>query len=196
MSGEEKRKEAAITALLQAVQGGDARAASQLLVSTYQEVRKLAEHALKNERPDHTLQPTALVHEVMQYFLQSDVIARLNDRQHYFATMRQAMRHVLIDYERRRQTLKAGGQLKRRPMKSSILAVESTRILSPLELLELLERLAVMLPRASEVVTLHILEGLPQVEVAQRLGISLTTVESDWRLARGWLRRALEQESA
>lgn len=80
MSGEEKRKEAAITALLQAVQGGDVHAASQLLVTTYQEVRKLAEHALRNERPDHTLQPTALVHEVMQYFLQSDVIARLNDR--------------------------------------------------------------------------------------------------------------------
>lgn len=106
------------------------------------------------------------------------------------------MRHVLIDYERRRQTLKAGGQLERRPMKSSILAVDSTRVLSPLELLELLEKLAQLLPRACEVVTLHILEGLPQAEVAQRLSISLTTVESDWRMARGWLRRALEQEMA
>lgn len=196
MSGEETTKDTAITALLQAVHGGNAHAASELLAVTYQDVRKLAEHALKNERPDHTLQPTALVHEVMQYFLKSEVLAKLKDRQHYFATMRQAMRHVLIDYERRRQALKAGGQLERRPMKSSILAVDSKRVMSPLELLELLEKLAQVLPRASEVVTLHILEGLPQAEVADRLGISLTTVESDWRMARGWLRRALEREMA
>lgn len=196
MSGEEIKNDKAITALLQAVQGGDMHAAGELLVVTYQDVRKLAELALKGERPDHTLQPTALVHEVMQYFLKSEVLAKLKDRQHYFATMRQAMRHVLIDYERRRQSLKAGGQLERRPMKSSILAVDATRILSPLELLELLEKLAQVLPRASEVVALHILDGLPQAEVADRLGISVTTVESDWRMARGWLRRALEQEMA
>lgn len=196
MSGEEIKNDKAITALLQAVQGGDMHAAGELLVVTYQDVRKLAELALKGERPDHTLQPTALVHEVMQYFLKSEVLAKLKDWQHYFATMRQAMRHVLIDYERRRQSLKAGGQLERRPMKSSILAVDATRILSPLELLELLEKLAQVLPRASEVVALHILDGLPQAEVADRLGISVTTVESDWRMARGWLRRALEQEMA
>jgi RNA polymerase sigma factor (TIGR02999 family) len=194
MSGEEKKKEPAITALLQAVQGGDAQAAGELLVATYQEVRKLAELALKGERPDHTLQPTALVHEVMQYFLKGDIIARLKDRQHYFATMRQAMRHVLIDYERHRKSIKAGGQLERLPMRSSILAVEPAKALSPLELLELLEKLAGVLPRASEVVTLHILEGLPQAEVAERWSISLTTVESDWRLARAWLRRALDRE--
>jgi len=193
MSGEEIKKEAEITALLQAVQAGDARAASELLIVTYQDVRKLAELALKGERADHTLQPTALVHEVMQYFLKSEVLTKLKDRQHYFATMRQAMRHVLIDYERRRQSLKGGGEMERRPMRSSILAVELAQPLSPMELLELLEKLSVVLPRASEVVTLHILEGLPQAEVAERLSISLTTVESDWRMARGWLRRALEK---
>lgn len=196
MSGEEKKKEAEITGLLQAVQAGDMRAASELLIVTYQDVHQLAELALRNERPDHTLQPTALVHEVMQYFLKSEVLTRLKDRQHYFATMRQAMRHVLIDYERRRQSLKGGGDMERRPMRSSILAVELAQPLSPMELLELLEKLAEVLPRASEVVTLHVLEGLPQADVAERLGISLTTVESDWRLARGWLRRALEQEAS
>lgn len=193
MSGEEKKNEPAITALLDAVRGGDAHAASELLAVTYQEVRKLAEFALKKERPDHTLQPTALVNEVLQYFLQSDVLARLKNRQHYFATMRQAMRHVLIDYERRRESIKRGGELERQPMRTSILAVDVTQSLSPLELLELLEKLAKVLPRASEVVTLHVLEGLPQSEVAERLGISLSTLESDWRLARGWLRRALDQ---
>ena len=182
-----------ITVLLQAVQAGDPRAATELLRVTYQDVRLLAELVLRRERPGHTLQPTALVHEVMQYFLQSETLARLHDRQHYFATMRQGMRHILIDYERRRKSLKAGGAYDRQALLSSMLAVEETQRLSPLELLELLEQLSATLPRASEVVTLHVLEGLPQKEVAERLGISLSTVESDWRLARAWLRRALEK---
>lgn len=132
----------------------------------------------------------------MQFFLKSEVLTKLKDRQHYFATMRQAMRHVLINYERRRQSLKGDGDMERRPMRSSILAIELTQPLSPLELLELLEKLSEVLPHACEVVTLHVLEGLPQAKVAERLGFSLTTVESDWRLARGWLRRALEQETS
>jgi RNA polymerase sigma factor (TIGR02999 family) len=102
------------------------------------------------------------------------------------------MRHILIDYERRRSTLKAGGDFERQPMRSSILAVQTSKSLSPLELLEVLERLAEKVPRASEVVTLHVLEGLTQKEVAKRLDISLATVESDWRFARAWLRRELE----
>ena len=195
MSGRQENRKNEITALLQAVHAGDPRAAGELLAVTYQEVRRLAEQALKGERPDHTLQPTALAHEALQYFLRSDVITGLKDRQHYFATIRQVMRHILIDYERHRQSLKAGGQFERQPMRSSILGVETFRSLSPLELLELLEKLAEKLPRACEVVTLHVLEGLPQTEIAERLNISKSTVESDFRMARGWLRRELEEET-
>lgn len=195
MSGSQENRNNEITVLLQAVQAGDMRAAGELLAVTYQEVRRMAELALKGERPDHTLQPTALAHEAMQYFLKSDAIARLKDRQHYFATIRLAMKHVLIDHERHRQSLKAGGDFERQPMRSSILGIKTARLLSPVELLELLEKLAVKMPRASEIVMMHVLEGIPQSEVAERLNISLSTVESDFRMARGWLRRELEEET-
>lgn len=181
-----------ITALLKAVQAGNTFAATELLAITYQEVRKLADLVLRKERPGHTLTPTALVNEVMHYFLQSDILARLQDRKQYFAIVLKGMRHILIDYERRRSALKAGGEYTRQPMRSSFLAVQTDKSLSPLELLEMLERLADTMPRASEVVTYHVLEGLTQKEVAERLDISLATVESDWRLARAWLRRELE----
>jgi RNA polymerase sigma factor (TIGR02999 family) len=192
MSGSDNSTDHQITALLQAVQAGDTQAASQILAFTYQDVRSIACMILRNERPGHTLTPTALVNEVSQYFLQSDILTRLNDRKQYFAIVMKGMRHILIDYERRRSTLKAGGDFERQPMRSSILAVQTSKSLSPLELLEVLERLAEKVPRASEVVTLHVLEGLTQKEVAKRLDISLATVESDWRFARAWLRRELE----
>ncbi len=196
MSGYQKSRDHEITVLLQAVRAGDARATGELLAVTYQEVRRMAELTLKGERPDHTLQPTALAHEAMQYFLNSDAVARLKDRHHYFATIRLAMKHVLIDHERHRQSLKAGGEFERQPMRSSILGIESAKLLSPVELLELLEKLSDKMPRASEVVMLHVLEGLPQAEVADRLEISLSTVESDFRMARGWLRRELDMEAS
>ncbi|MFO0811577.1 MAG: ECF-type sigma factor [Gemmatales bacterium] len=191
MSGIEDSSEHQITALLQAVQAGDPRAASQILAFTYQDVHSIARMVLRNERPGHTLTPTALVNEVSQYFLQSDILTRLSDRNQYFAIVLKGMKHILIDYERRRSTLKAGGNFNRQPMRSSILAVQTSKSLSPLELLEVLERLAEKVPRASEVVTLHVLEGLTQKEVAERLDVSLATVESDWRFARAWLRREL-----
>lgn len=191
MSGSDDSSDHQITTLLNAVQAGDARAASQILAFTYQDVRSIASMVLRNERPSHTLTPTALVNELSQYFLQSDILTRLNDRKQYFAIVMKGMRHILIDYERRRSTLKAGGNFERQPMRSSILAIQTSKTLSPLELLEVLERLAEKVPRASEVVTLHVLEGLTQKEVAERLDISLATVESDWRFARAWLRREL-----
>lgn len=193
MSGDGKTSTVEITGLLKAVRAGDTRAARQLLAATYQDVRQLADAALKGERLGHTLQPTALANEVLAYFLKSDVLAQLNNRQHYFATLRVAMRHVIIDYERHRRTQKAGGGLERQALHSTIIAEEDKLPLTPLELLDYLDLLAKEYPRACDVVTLRYLEGMPYEKIAVQLGVSLSTVESDWRLARAWLRRALEK---
>ncbi|HQR06332.1 MAG TPA: ECF-type sigma factor [Gemmatales bacterium] len=193
MSGDGKSSTIEITGLLNAVRAGDTRAARQLLTATYQEVRQLADAALQGERPGHTLQPTALANEVMAYFLKGDVLSQLKNRQHYFATLRVAMRHVIIDYERHRHTLKAGGEMERQAMHSTIVAEEDKLPLTPLELLEYLDLLARDHPRACDVVTLRYLQGMEYETIADQLGVSLSTVESDWRLARAWLRRALEK---
>lgn len=193
MSGDGKSSTVEITGLLEAVRRGDTRAARQLLASTYQEVRQLADAALQGERPGHTLQPTALAHEVMAYFIKSDVLAQLKNRQHYFATIRVAMRHVIIDYERHRHSIKAGGELERQEFHSTIVAEEDKLPLTPLELLDYLDLLARSHPRACDIVTLRYLEGMAYEKIAVQLGVSLSTVESDWRLARAWLRRKLEK---
>lgn len=194
MSGEGHFRNNEITALLDAVADGDTRAATQLLAVTYQDVKRLAEYALQCERSDHTLQPTALAHEVVQRFLTGKRLSELNDSEHYYNSIRQVIRHVLIDYERKRQAIKRGVNLKKHPLHSSCLATYD-HVRLPLYLLDLLDQLAMAHPRPCKVFTLHAYEGLHHNEIAVRLGISLSTVESDYKLAKGWLHRALKEKS-
>lgn len=181
-----------ITGLLERIRQGEPHARHALLDTTYARLRAIAQNLLRRERPEHTLEPTALVHEIVVRLLDGTALPHLEDRSHYFAAVTLAMRHYLIDHERKRQTAKRGGGADRVPYQPSFAAVEHLSGFSPLELLDAVEALARVHERASQVVTLRFLAGFSLEETAARLEVSASTVEGDWKLAKAWLRRQLD----
>lgn len=174
-----------VTQILQAVERGDAKAAQEMLPLVYDELRRLAAYRMANEAPGHTLQPTALVHEAWLR-LAGDEGARFENRAHFFGAAAEAMRRILVESARRKQSLKHGGNLRR-------VDVDALELPLPMpgdELLaldEALDRLATVDSRAAEVVKLCFFVGLTQEQAARELDISLATVERRWSFARAWL---------
>jgi len=160
-----------------------------LLPIVYEELRELAGAYLRRERAAHTLQPTALAHEAYLRLVDATKI-EWRDRAQLLAIAARAMRQILIDHARRRAALKRGGGRDR------VTLSDTPGILGddPLDLLELdaaLEDLAAVDPRKGRVVELRFFAGLTLKEVAEAVGISLTTAEDDWYFARAWLRGRL-----
>jgi RNA polymerase sigma factor (TIGR02999 family) len=157
----------------------------------YRELRRLARHAMSSERPDHTLQPTALVNEVYLRLVDIKHI-RWTNRAHFFALCARLMRRTLVDIARSRRYQKRGGS---RPTvsldESGIPAPERGEDLVALD--EALQRLAEFDPRRSQVVELRFFGGLGIEEIAEVLGVSRHTVMRDWTLARTWLFRELRR---
>lgn len=177
-----------VTQLLADLHRGDPAAADRMLPLVYDELRRLAEHHLRRERPDHTLQATALVHEVYLRLV-NQTQASPRDRAHFFAVAATAIRRVLVDHARSHGADKRGGGRER----VSIQDTPSTDR-DPLELLSLddaLSRLAAFDPRKSRVVELKFFAGLEIAEIAAALDVSHATVERDWSVARAWLYREL-----
>jgi RNA polymerase sigma factor (TIGR02999 family) len=172
------------------IQRGEAEPEGQLVRAIYDELRRVAARLMHRERPDHTLQPSALVHEALIRLFAGNAFNN-QDRQQIFAAAVQAMRQVLIDHHRHRAALKRGGAWQRHPLDAVLDYFETTRGLDFLELHEALDRLTALSPRQGVVVTFHALLGLSLDEVAEALGVSVKTVERDWRLARAWLRDRL-----
>jgi RNA polymerase sigma factor (TIGR02999 family) len=156
----------------------------------YGELRALAADFLRRERSDHTLQPTALVHEAW-IRLSAQAGSPWNDRAHFFAIAAQAMRRILIDHARRRGADKRGGGLQRITLASGITPPLASTEVDLLALDDALVRLAALDERQARVVELRFFAGLTVEEVAVALGVSARTVASEWRLARAWLSRAL-----
>lgn len=183
-----------VTQLLEDLAEGEDHAADRLIPVVYDELRRLAGSYMANERPDHTLQPTALVHEA--YFRlvgQRDV--RWRNRAHFFAVAATAMRRLLIDHARRHRAEKRGGG--RRVTLSHELADDGgTEILDVLALEEVLARLEELDRRQAKVVELRFFGALEVEEVAEVLGVSPATVKRDWRHARAWIRRELRGRGA
>jgi len=181
-----------VTTILERLQHGDAGAAEELLPAVYGELRRLAAHRMVLERPGHTLQPTALVHEVWLRLGGENQPAWQN-RAHFFGAAAEAMRRILVESARRKQRLKHGGG-------ADCVSVDELELPMPLpegELLaldEALDRLAAVDGCAAEVVKLCFYVGLTQAQAAQELGISLATAERRWSFARAWLYRELRQE--
>lgn len=177
-------------------EGGAAPAsAEELLPLVYQDLRRLAERYMSRERPGHTLQPTALVHEA---YLKLVDQTRVNwkGKSHFFAVGAQAMRRLLIDHARGRRREKRGGARRRVTLAESLFPSDE-RELDFEELLSLntaLDRLANVEARAAQVVELRFFGGLSVPEVAHVLDVSTRTVEGDWTYARAWLRRELSGE--
>src|SRR5215471_12650651 len=182
-----------VTRILERAQKGDPNAAAELLPLVYNELRRLAAAKMSHERPDQTLQPTALVHEAWLR-LSGTPNQEWNGRGHFFGAAAEAMRRILVDRAREKKALKRGGNLER-------LDVDALELPSPMpddELLaldEALDRLATVDTRAAEMVKLCFFVGLTQEEAARELGISLSTAERVWGFARAWLLREVRKNT-
>ena len=176
-----------ITGLLRAWRDGDAAALAALTPLVYGELRRVAAQHMRRERPDHTLQATALVHEAFLR-LTGGASPAWEDRAHFFKAAARIMRHVLVDHARARGYAKRGGGGLRISIEdgaAAVLAAERAPDLVALD--EALDRLERLDPRQHQVVELRFFGGLSVEETAEALGVSAITVKRDWRSARAWL---------
>lgn len=186
---EERADPGEVTALLKRMRVSSADAVDELLPLVYGELRRLARARLRGERPDHTFSPTDLVHEAyLELVDQRD--ATWKDRTHFFATAATAMRRILIDHARAKRTQKRGGEVVMVTLGGT--GAEQSRELDELIALdEALEELAALDGRQAKMVEYRYFVGLKDTEIADALGISVATVERDWRSARAWLHSRL-----
>jgi RNA polymerase sigma factor (TIGR02999 family) len=173
------------TVMLAAIEAGDPKAAEQLLVLVYDELRRLAASKLAQEAPGQTLQPTALVHEAWLRLV-GDQNPSFKDRAHFFRASAEAMRHLLIDRARRKQTQRHGGNYRRVDFEEVDLAAPSADD-HLLAVNEALDKLSVEHPVQAELVKLRYFGGLTNEEVSQVLGISVSTAKNYWTFSRAWL---------
>jgi RNA polymerase sigma factor (TIGR02999 family) len=178
------------TVMLAAVEAGDSKAAEQLLVLVYDELRRLAASKMALEAPGQTLQPTELVHEAWLRLV-GDQTPSFNDREHFFRACAEAMRRILIDRARRKHTKRHGGGYQRVGFQGFDLAAPTADD-QLLAVNEALDKLAVQHPIQAELVKLRYFAGLTNEEVSQVLGISLSTVKNYWTFARAWLLNEIE----
>jgi RNA polymerase sigma-70 factor (ECF subfamily) len=182
-----------ITLILGRAREGDERARSELIAMVYDELRKVAAGLMRRERTDHTLSPTAVVHEAVIRLLGDAVFESAPDRAYLFASAARAMREVLIEHARRRSTDRRGGGWRRAPL-DQVVDYFAERDLDIVAVHEALDRLAEQNDRQGQVMTLRYFGGMSVPEIAAAIGVSVTTVERDWRLARAWLRSELRRE--
>lgn len=182
----ETPQEGEVTHVLHAADAGDAEAIAQLLRLVYSELRRLARARMARTPPGNTLQPTALVHEAYLRLVGKDDEKLGKSRGHFFAAAAQAMRDILVEQARRKSRQKRGGGRRRIDVGDANLA--EVPLGSPVEdilaLDEALQKLEQDEPRLAEVVKLRFFAGLTMKETAAALGVSVPTVERDWRFAR------------
>jgi RNA polymerase sigma factor (TIGR02999 family) len=170
---------------------GDQAALDQLVPLVYDELRRLAQHYLRRERPGHTLQTSALVNEAFLRLIDQQV--SWQNRAHFFGVSARLMRRVLVDYARERRTEKRGGEQMRLELDEA-LDIAEARDADLIALDDALNSLAEIDPQQSRVVELRYFGGLTIAETAEALGISTATVEREWNMARAWLRRELSRQ--
>jgi len=181
-----------VTQLLKAMHSGDPKAADGLLPLVYEELHRLAKSYMRRERPDHTLQPTALINEAYMKLVNEDV--DWNNRAHFVGVAAHVMRRVLVDYARAHNADRRAGGLQRVEMQDD-LAISPERLDEVTLLDEALTRLAELNPRQARVVELRYFGGLSVEEIGALLQIAPRSVKRDWALAKIWLFRELRPES-
>ncbi len=182
-----------LTHILSAAAGGDEGAARELLPLVYEQLRALAASHMRNERPGHTLPPTALVHEVYLRLVREER-ASWRDRAHFFAVAATAMRRILVNHARDRKRLKRGGDRTRQPLDELADRFEE-RSGDLGELDAALERLRTLHARQAEIVELRFFAGLGSEQIAELTGRSTRSVERDWAAARAWLKGEIERSA-
>jgi RNA polymerase sigma-70 factor, ECF subfamily len=178
-----------VTQLLMAWSRGDEKALAELVPIVEGQLRQIARRHMRQERPGHTLQTTALVNEAYIKLIRADKI-QWQSRAHFFAVAARLMRHILVDAARSRQYAKRGGEFQRVSIRDDECA-SGERDHDLLALNEALNRLTDIDPRKSKIVELRFFAGLDLEETATVLNVSSFTVKRDWQMARAWLAREL-----
>jgi RNA polymerase sigma factor (TIGR02999 family) len=174
-----------VTRILNAIEGGDAKATDELLPLVYGELRLLAAQKLSHEKPGQTLQATALVHETYLR-LTGDESHSWNSRGHFFKAAAEAMRRILVENARRKQRLKRGGKRERAVLDEAVIATDEPDI-DLLALDEALAKLEADDPEKAHLVKLRYFAGLSLHQAAEMLNISIATANRHWSYARSWL---------
>lgn len=183
-----------VTRILKAASAGDSSAANALLPLVYEELRRAAGHLMRAERSDHTLEPTALVHEAYLKLIDQTRV-EWQSRAHFFAVAAQAIRRILVDHARRKDSLKRGGGRTKLSLDERLIASFEQSI-DTLALDEALQKLAETHPRHARIVEARFFGGMTIKDTAAALGISTATVEREWRYARAVLFRLLSDKSS
>jgi len=182
-----------VTETLSQVAGGDHGAADRLVPLVYDQLHRLAGSMLKHESAGNTLQPTALVHET--YLRMADQTrVDWHGRTHFFAIGAKMMRRILVDHARAKKRHKRGGNMPRIPLADD-LCITNRNDEDVLAVEEALEKLAKLDPRQAKIVELRFYGGLDVAAVAELLGVSKRTVESEWTMIKAWMRRELSGAS-
>lgn len=181
------------TRLLHSLNAGDPEAAEKLLPFVYDELHRMAHRMMQGERPDHTLQPTALIHEAWMRLIGTED-QRFESRMHFLCVAARAMRFSLVDHARAGSAEKRGGDCHKITLDEGLFAVANESA-SLLAVDEALKNLADVDGQLAQIVELRFFGGLQHEEIAKVIGTSLRTVERGWRLARAWLMNAMDEDA-
>lgn len=176
-----------VTRLLQQIDSGDHRAADELLPLVYDQLRGLASQKLRNEAPGQTLQSTALVHEAYVKLVGGQHQQHWANRRHFFAAAAEAMRRILVDNARRKQSAKHGGEFQRQPLQDQARTEADATQSDLLAISDALEKLSIEDPQKAELVKLRYFAGLTLPEIAEMMNISRATASRHWAYAKAWL---------
>ena len=181
-----------VTRLLVAWSHGDQAALNELVQIVYDELHRKAHYYMRQERPDHSLQTTALVNEVYVRLVDSKAVT-FNDRAHFLAVCANTMRRILVDHARSRHQQKRGGEFQMVALDDALMVPQQTGGVDLAALDEALQRLAAFAERKAQVVEMRYFGGLTVKETAAALGVSEDTVMDDWKFAKAWLLKELSK---
>lgn len=185
------RRQPPVTELLRSWKRGDAGSVGEVIASLYAELHRMAAQALRSERPGHTLQPTALIHE-LYLRLRAGNPPDWRSRTHFFAVAATTLRRILIDHARAHCAGRRGGKEIKIPLELAEVGAPCSYD-DLLAIDDALSRLQRADPRAARVTELRFFTGLEEKEIAEELGVSEITVKRDWKFARAWLAAYLEE---
>jgi len=191
LGNDESPSDLPVSRILKRVAEGEVRAAEELLPLVYNELRRLAAARMQRESLDHTLQPTALLHEAYLRLLRSEPQTWEN-RRHFFSAAAEAMRRILIEHARSRHRLKRGGEIPHEPLVEIAISpsIDLSEVVAVHEVLDEFERL---MPNKAELVKLRYFVGLDEETAAETLGISRATASRWWTFSRAWLFQKLSE---
>jgi len=190
----ERETPSEVTLLLQGWREGDSKALEALLPLVYKELRRLAHFQLRSERPDHTLQSAALVHEAYLRLVGMNP-PQWESRTHFFAIAAQLMRQILVDYARRHKATKRGGSVCTLSLEDAGVTPRQSEV-DVVALDDALQALARIDKRQSRIVELRFFAGLSLEEISKALEVGSATVQRDWTAARAWLHREMSRKGA